>query len=88
MNRRGFLAALFAVPVLTAPLLVPKAVADESLRYTWVVTGVDHETGTLTISSVPTSEVESLRLGARYECHPDDGESIGWGPLAKAEVVR
>lgn len=29
MNRRGFLQALFAVPVLAAPLLVPKCLYDE-----------------------------------------------------------
>lgn len=62
MNRRGFLQALFAVPVLVAPLLVPVSVAKPVVtgplalpRMTYVVTAVDAGRGTITIETADDS---------------------------------
>lgn len=51
MNRRGFLQALFAVPVIAAPLLIPKSV--QAAPGQWVITSVDRDRGIATASRLP-----------------------------------
>jgi len=64
MNRRGFLQALFAVPVIAAPLLLPRAVAAESPA--WVVTEMNHDTGTVTLDDVDPGYMLCTFNGERW----------------------
>lgn len=90
MNRRGFLQALFAVPVLAVPLLVPEAVASpvgsgtgmRALRdlqhERLLVTHVERDSGTVTFQA----------LGPDDQWHDVDPPVMHVLDLARREDVQ